>query len=442
MKPQFLLASPFAGSGKTTIALGLLRVWQRRGIKVQPFKCGPDSIDTQYHALASGNDSVNLDSWLASSGHVQHLYNRYGERADICLVEGTMGLYDGYHLQKGSCAEIASLLSIPVVMVVNARAVSYSVAPLLYGFKAFNLQVRIAGVIFNQVASVAHYAVLREACTDAGLECLGYVPVISEVKMPARHSGITLSVRKSMNEQIDRIADVLEKHIALDRLESRCTRIFPCRYTLPFTSELDEEPMKPMWEKPLKIAVARDPACCFLFREHLDRWSAMGELKFFSPVYGSDLPEADLVYLPGGFPELFARQLHRRKRLMQQLRDYAEAGGKMLAEGGGTLLLARSLTVRPGGTAYEMAGIFPLDYTMAGTRLNSGYRTAVVQGESLKGYEFHYPAASPSETCGSCARILTPKGVETGASLYRYKNVIAGDVQWYWGETDLWSLWK
>ena len=295
MKPQLLIGAPTSGSGKTMFTLGLLRALKKRGLKVQPYKGGPDYIDAQYLTIAADRDAVNLDTWMASSTHVQYVYNRYGEKADVCVAEGMMGLYDGYYQMKGSCAEIAGLLNIPVVLVVNARAAAYSVAPVLYGFKHFRSSVRIAGVVFSQVSSPSHFACLKEACSDAGLECLGYLPYSEDLRVPSRHLGLTLTVRQSMDELAEKAAALVEQYIDVDKLQNLCTRIFPCRYTLPYTSEQGVEAMETGRRKKMRIAVARDPAFNFIYRENLDRLAESGNLTVFSPVYGSDLPDADLV---------------------------------------------------------------------------------------------------------------------------------------------------
>lgn len=244
MKPQLLIGAPTSGSGKTMFTLGLLRALKKRGLKVQPYKGGPDYIDAQYLTIAADRDAVNLDTWMASSTHVQYVYNRYGEKADVCVAEGMMGLYDGYYQMKGSCAEIAGLLNIPVVLVVNARAAAYSVAPVLYGFKHFRSSVRIAGVVFSQVSSPSHFACLKEACSDAGLECLGYLPYSEDLRVPSRHLGLTLTVRQSMDELAEKAAALVEQYIDVDKLLNLCTRIFPCCYTLPYTSEQGVEAME------------------------------------------------------------------------------------------------------------------------------------------------------------------------------------------------------
>ena len=166
MKPQILISAATASSGKTFLAMGLLRALKKRGMNVQSYKCGPDFIDSQQLSIAGDCESVNLDAWMSSFNHVQHLFNKYGEQADACIIEGIGGLYDGYRRMQGSTIEMSNLLNIPVVLLINARLIGYSVAPLIYGFKHFYAGVRLAGVIFNQVSSPAHYAYLREACAD------------------------------------------------------------------------------------------------------------------------------------------------------------------------------------------------------------------------------------------------------------------------------------
>ena len=181
MKPRFLIGAPASGSGKTTLTMGVLRALQRQGLRVQPFKCGPDYIDTRFHEAATGRASVNLDTWLASEAHVKELFARYGADADVCVVEGVMGLFDGYDRSAGSSAEIARLLDLPVVLVAGARSTSYTLAAQLYGMQHFRPDLRFAGVIFNQVGSPRHERLLRQAAEDAGLPCLGELPRSQEL---------------------------------------------------------------------------------------------------------------------------------------------------------------------------------------------------------------------------------------------------------------------
>lgn len=320
MKPQFLVGAMMPGSGQTLVALGLMRALRQRNLRVQSFKCGPELADLRYHALAADREPVSLDTWLSSRSHLQTVYNHYGEKSDVCVVEGRAGLFDGFRKTQGSSAEMARLMKIPVVMVVSARNVGYSTAAMLYGFKHFNTELKIAGVIFNQVTSAAQYGFLRETCAEAGVECLGYLPYLEEAGLPPRHQALTLPARKSLDQLLNQVAEQLAQHVDIDKLLNLSTRIFPCTYSLPYISETETD----IWtdKRKQRIALASDPAFPFAYCQSINK--TKGDITRFSPVYGSELPEADIVYLPGGYPELFARQLHRRKRLMEQLREYVE----------------------------------------------------------------------------------------------------------------------
>ena len=193
MKSAFLIAAPTSGSGKTTIVRGLMALFTEKGYKVQPFKCGPDYIDTKFHEAVCHRPSVNLDTFMATPEHVRELFTHYGQDADVCVVEGMMGLFDGYDRDKGSSAEIAQALDIPVVLVVDAKSAAYSMAPLLQGFVNFRKNVRIAGVIFNKVGSERHFSMLQQVCDDLHIECFGYLPKSPELEQGSRYLGLDFS---------------------------------------------------------------------------------------------------------------------------------------------------------------------------------------------------------------------------------------------------------
>jgi len=430
MKPQLLIGALHSGSGKTTFTMGLLRVLHRQGTRVQPFKCGPDYIDTRFHGVATGRDSVNLDTWLASEAHVREVYARYGAQADACVVEGVMGLFDGYDRMQGSSAAIAQLLDIPVVLVVSARSTAYTVAALLHGVKTFRPGLRLAGVVFNQVGSGRHERMLREACEDAGLRCFGCLPRAEGLEIPSRHLGLTLAAEQEMNQWIDRAADLVERHVDVPALLEACTGDFrmPAPAPAPAAGSL-------------RIAVARDAAFNFTYRENLDRLAELGRVTYFSPLAGDPLPKADLVYLPGGYPELFARELSSQRRTMEQLRDYAEAGGRILAECGGMIYLS-FIIVCVGEGSFRMCGILPFTATMEGARLHLGYRRLVdAAGREWRGHEFHYSCLGQPDLLPTTARQYDTRGDLVSTPLYRCKNVIAGYTHLYWGESDILYLW-
>ena len=443
MKTQIFVSAVTANSGKTLFAMGLSRALKKLGMKVQPFKCGPDFLDAQLLSVVSDYETVNLDLWMANPTRLQHLYNKYGDLADVCITEGVGGLYDGYKRMQGSSAEIASFLHVPVVLLINARVAGYSVAPVIAGFKNFYSGIQIAGVVFNQVSSVNHYMHLREACSDVNVDCFGYIPVIDSFKMPSKHSVMSLANKRMMEEQLDGIADLLLKTIDVNRLLSKCNRAFPCQYTLPYYSDLDSDSWVVVGHK-MKIAIARDSAFNFTYRENIDRLKEMGNITYFSPLFSNGLPEADLIYLPGGYVELFARQLYRRRKMMDALKDYAESGGKILAESGGMLLLGRTLQSRENGTAYSMSNILPIDFTVPFVlKPNLGYRKISFSEKELRGYEYRYSAIQKDDTKDEIWDFVTNlKGTERKLPLYRYKNVIASYVHWYWGDYNILNLWK
>lgn len=218
MRSHLLIGAASSGSGKTTFTLGLLRALRNRSLRVQPFKCGPDYIDTRHHKMAAGCASVNLDGFMMSEGHIKDLYARYTSNADVAVTEGVMGLFDGYDAMRGSSAEISGLLRIPIVLVVNAKSTAYSVAPLLYGFRNFRKDLNVVGAVFNFVASESHYSFLRQACEDAGVEALGYLPKCADVEIPSRHLGLSLDEDFCFEEFADRVACLVEEHVDIDRL--------------------------------------------------------------------------------------------------------------------------------------------------------------------------------------------------------------------------------
>ena len=209
-----MIAAPTSGSGKTTIARGLMALLTAKELKVQPFKCGPDYIDTKFHEAGCGRPSVNLDTFMASPEHVRELFAHYGAEADACIVEGMMGLFDGYDRDHGSSAEIARVLGLPVVLVVDAKSAAYSMAPLLQGFANFRTDVHIAGVIFNKVGSPRHYDMLRQVCTDLSIECFGYLPKQSSLEQGSRYLGLDFSEKAEHTE----LLRLLEAHVDWERL--------------------------------------------------------------------------------------------------------------------------------------------------------------------------------------------------------------------------------
>ncbi len=426
---RFLIAATHSGCGKTTFSLGLMRTLTQHGLNVQPFKCGPDYIDTQFHAVATGHPSTNLDTFMCSERHVETLFLKYDSRADVSIVEGVMGMFDGYSKDRGSSAHIAALLNLPVVLLVNAASCAYSVAATLYGFTQFSKELRIAGVVFNRVASESHFRFLKEACDDVGVTCLGYIRKSTRLETPSRHLGLTLSARETMNTFIDHAAKAVEEHVDIDLLLEK-TRQPESSYTPPIL------PRRPK----LRIAVARDEAFNFIYPENLEalrnhpRYE--GRITCFSPLHDKQLPNADLVYLPGGYPELFAAELAQNESMRRSIADFAKNGGHILGECGGMIYLTQELDGHP------MCGILPLSCTMNQAKLTLGYRRVVIGALTFSGHEFHYSHLTDPHALPSVGQQYNVRQEPVDTPVYRLNNTVATYTHLYWGEQDLLTLWN
>ena len=380
--PSLLIAAPLSESGKSTLTMGLLRAYTRRGLATQAFKCGPDYVDPKLHSVATGRPAVNLDLFMYGAERVQALYDHYSQDAQAVIVEGVMGLFDGYDRDKGSAADIARLLDLPVVLVVTPRSMAYTVAPLLYGLQHFDPRIKIAGVIFNKVSSERHLTYLTQAAADAGVPVLGSLPRVDDIAIPSRYLGLDVDDLAQIDRYADQVADLLEQHLDIDRL-------------LAISSERKERPHEaPLLQKhsssaPRRIAVARDDAFNFLYQENVRQLEQWGEITYFSPLSDSSLPPSDFVYLPGGYPELHLEQLSANKSMLDSLREYISGGGAMLAEGGGMLLLCEAI-VDEKGSSYPLVGALQQTATMQQRGLALGYRQLEIEGVAVRGHEFHY----------------------------------------------------
>lgn len=431
MRSAFLIGGTASGGGKTTLTLGLLRALRNRGWQVRPFKCGPDYIDTKFHQVAAGNPSVNLDTFLSSPEHVNKLFTEYSTGKDVCIAEGVMGLFDGYDRMKGSSAEIAGLLNLPVILVLNAKSMAYSAAPILYGFKHFCKTIRPIGVLFNFVGSESHYYYLKEACEDVGLISLGYLPKNSEIAIPSRHLGLSLDNERIFNELTDRIASLVEQTIDIDRL-LEITQI-----NIPRLSDVSSGFSH---QRTTRIAVAHDQAFNFMYQANIDYLKQMGEVNYFSPLHDTILPPADFIYLPGGYPELYLPELSANIDMRQAIKDYAEQDGRLLAECGGMMYLSESI-ITADGTKYPMVGIFKQEATMENMKLKLGYRQFKYNGISIRGHEFHYSRTDNMPQ--SVVQQYNAKNIPVDTKLLRYKNTLAGYTHIYWAEmSNLLDLFK
>lgn len=413
----YLIAAASSGSGKTTLTMGILRALARRGLAVQPCKCGPDYIDTQYHHIACGRASYNIDPWM-------HLGRKAAARADLALIEGCMGLFDGADGPVGSNAEVAERLGVPVILVVNARSMAHSAAPLLYGYLHYRPTLRYAGVIFNNVGSPRHAQMLRRAAGEVGFPVLACIPRRAELSMPSRHLGLDLSERNRISRLADLAADEVERQLdwaALGLPEGPAGRAeadAPGADSASAGAGAEGRAGLPL------ICVARDEAFNFIYQETLDCLQRLGRLHFFSPLANEPVPrEADYVYLPGGYPEFFLPRLAESRATMESLRLTA---ARILAECGGMMYLGRSIDGAP------MTGLLPFGTTMQGARLHLGYRKLRLPGGAeLRGHEFHYSSILPGEPAACCTTpFLDAQERPVDTCLFRSGRIIASYVHW------------
>ena len=417
MKPAILIAAPTSGSGKTTIARGLMALLVSKGLKVQPFKCGPDYIDTKFHASVCGRPSINLDTFMASPEHVRELFAHYGEDADVCIVEGMMGLFDGYDRDKGSASEIARILDISIVLVVDAKSAAYSMAALLQGFLHFRSDLRFAGVIFNKVGSDKHFQMLQQVCDDLQVRCLGYLPKDKSLEQGSRYLGLDFSSQP----ETQKLISFLDNHVDwrtlapkyvpnVGKIYSQCGKnIFPVRE--------------------LSVLLARNAeSFSFLYQETLDRFSSV---RFFDPeTEVPDFSEIDLLYLPGGYPEKHLEALVKNEACRKAIKDYVDQGGSVVAECGGMMYLCESIVTDEG--EYPMCGVLPYRITarQADRKLSLGYRQFELDGKTYHGHEFHYTQFL-GEAPVSATQVYDAKGRPVPTPVFKYKNVLASYTHLY-----------
>ncbi|WP_042803123.1 cobyrinate a,c-diamide synthase [Streptomyces sp. C] len=398
--PRLVIAAPSSGSGKTTVATGLMAAFAERGLAVSPHKAGPDYIDPGYHALATGRPGRNLDAFMCGPELVGPLFAHGAAGCDLAVVEGVMGLYDGAagRGELASTAQVAKLLRAPVVLVVDASSQSRSVAALVHGFASFDPQVRLGGVILNKVGSDRHEAMLREALEEAGMPVLGVMRRAPQVATPSRHLGL-VPVAERRADAVAAVAALAEQVRAgcdLDALMA-LARTAPALECEPWSAEEAVTPVGGPRPRPV-VAVAGGPAFTFSYAEHAELLRAAGaEVVTFDPLHDEALPEGTSgLVIGGGFPEVYAPELSANEPLRKAVADFAAAGGPVAAECAGLLYLARSLDGKP------MCGVLDADARMS-ERLTLGYREAVAVSDSslaaagtrLRGHEFHRTVVEP-----------------------------------------------
>ncbi len=422
--PGLIVAAPASGSGKTTITLSVLRALTRRGVAVKPAKVGPDYIDPAFHQAASGQACQNLDSWAMTPGTLAGLLGRLGAGGDLVLCEGVMGLFDGAAVdirpQPGSTAALAALTGWPALLVVDARGQAESAGALLRGFAGYGENVSLGGVVFNNVGSGRHEALLRAAAAHAvpRLPVIGCLPRNAALTLPARHLGLVpAGEHPGLAAFLEQAADLVDRHLDLTALQALAR---------PLSMGLTAAARPPLPPLGQRIAAARDQAFAFAYGHVLDGWRDAGtEISLFSPLADEGPGDGcDAVYLPGGYPELHAGQLAANLGFLGGVRRAAERGAAIWGECGGYMVLGEVL-VDGDGAPHSMAGLLPVTTSFAAPRLHLGYRRAVIaassplgaRGRTFRGHEFHYASLVDTRADGDpLFRLTDAAGDDLGAA--------------------------
>ncbi|MFG2371358.1 cobyrinate a,c-diamide synthase [Streptomyces sp. NPDC048504] len=436
--PRLVIAAPSSGSGKTTVATGLMAAFASRGLAVSPHKVGPDYIDPGYHALATGRVGRNLDAYLCGPELVGPLFAHGARGCDLAVVEGVMGMFDGAagEGELASTAHVAKLLRAPVVLVVDASSQSRSVAALVHGFASWDPEVRVGGVILNKVASDRHEALLREALDSAGVPVLGVLRRAPQVDTPSRHLGL-VPVAERQAAAVDAVAAMgahvsagcdLEGLFALARSAGALSCAAwdaaealasspPPPLPVPSLGAAPPDPHRPERPRPqtpdgLKIAVAGGAAFTFSYAEHTELLTAAGaEVVVFDPLHDEQLPDGTRgLVIGGGFPEVYAAELSGNEPLRKAVAALAESGAPIAAECAGLLYLCRELDGMP------MCGVLDASARMS-ERLTLGYRDAValsdsvlaVAGTRMRGHEFHRTVVEPGSGAAPAWGVRAPE---------------------------------
>jgi cobyrinic acid a,c-diamide synthase len=434
-----VVAGTQSGVGKTTLTLGLMYAWRRLGLMVQPFKVGPDFIDPGHHSRAAGRPSHNLDGWMLSQEENLRIFHQHTKSADLAVVEGVMGLFDGYDgkTEAGSTAQMAKWLGLPTLLIVDARSMARSAAALVQGFATFDPDLALAGVVFNRVAGPSHLSYLTEAMELVPqVRCFGGLPRENDLAIPERHLGLATTEDHPLAEKyLEDLADLAAEHLDLEALWQALPEV-----TRPQVADL------PRVSAPrVRLGVARDQAFCFYYPENLEWLRYFGaELVEFSPLDDAQLPPGLAgLYLGGGYPELHAGRLAANTGLLEDLKHKARAGLPIYAECGGLMYLSEEIQDLS-GDQYAMVGAVPLKVRMLPRLKSLGYREVTLTADCLlgpagrraRGHEFHYSEIISEPAGLSKLYQLTPRrGGNPAPEGYSVGQVLASYVHLHFGSS-------
>ncbi len=432
---RLVIAGTGSGVGKTTLTIGLMSAFKKKGLAVQGFKCGPDYIDPTYHTAVTGRPSRNLDSWMLDHELVKEVTVRGSEGADISIIEGVMGFYDGKNptSNDGTTAEISVVTKSPVVLVVNCESMARSAAAIVKGFQAFSTNVKIVAVIANRVGSEGHYHLVKAAVEqECQIPVVGYLKRDDELSIPERHLGLVPSIERGELEPFfEKLGELVLENIDVDKL-----------YELAQAPDLvvQVQQLGKSKVKDVRLAFARDAAFNFYYQENLELLESYGaELVEFSPLKGENLPEmVDGLYLGGGFPEEFAKELAELDEVKNSIKHAIENGLPTLAECGGFMYLTDAIETT-GGESFPMVGLIPGVVQMHKNLAALGYREITGEEENklfqgnqgARGHEFHYSTFHPTTKLPSAYQTKGMRGTKKEGFLTR--NLVAGYTHLHFG---------
>ena len=409
--PRLVIAGTHSGVGKTTVTLAILAALKGRGRQVQPFKVGPDFIDPGHHSAATGRLSRNLDGWMLREAVNREIFTRASADADLSIIEGMMGLFDGSSpvSEIGSTAELAKQLDAPVLLVIDGSAMARSAAAMVSGYATFDPALRVAGVLFNRVSSEGHYQLLKEAIEqETDVMVVGYLQPDPAVTISDRYLGLVTAMEQGTDELYDLLAKAVARTIDLDRVEAlaRSASEFVRREGLGVRGdEIAASRLKPDTSRPaVNVGVAFDQAFCFYYPENLELLELEGaKLVKFSPMNDQVLPDVDMLYLGGGYPELHGERLASNVSMRTAIRQFAGRGGPIYAECGGMMYLTQAI-LDLAGKSHEMVGLFAAVAVMSREEMTLGYRELQISqpcvlgeaGVNVRGHEFHYSLVEPT----------------------------------------------
>lgn len=430
--PRIVLGGTSSHTGKTVISIGLMRALANRGLKVQPYKMGPDFIDPSYHFFATGRYSRNLDGFMMGRDNILESFQRNCKGADVAVIEGAMGLYDSHDAvdETGSTAQASKFLKAPVILIANVERLSRTAAAFVMGYKVFDPDVDLRGVILNRAGSRRHQDKARTAVEVlAKMQVLGVVPRNPDVVIPERHLGLIPAYeRDKIDALFDNLAEFVEKNIDVDKLLEIADS----------APELEMVPENPLYHPEKKIevtlGVARDKSFTFYYQDNIDALCSLGaEIKYFDTLEDRKLPEVDALYIGGGFPEIQYEDLEKNHRMRGSVYDFAESGRPVYAECGGLMFLGKSIITKEGGE-YDMVDFLPVKTRMMKKFQALGYVENEIirdnpfgrKGTILRGHEFHHSKAEVLDKVDYAYKVIRGKGIQDRKDGIVKKSTLAG----------------